>query len=106
MKVIMTKAEFLQLREIIVNIDNDKVIKEFNRICTNNNPYIDAATTSETFTLTVSEELSTELGKVFITHSKGLGKNLNVSLTSLPKIVNQVKKLFSELGATIKGSKH
>lgn len=105
MKVIMTKAEFLQLREIIVNIDNDKVIKEFNRICTNNNPHIDAATTSETFTITVSEELSTELGKVLINHSKGLGKNLNVSLTSLPKIVHQVKKLFIELGATIKGSK-
>lgn len=106
MKVVMTKAEYLQLREVIINIDNDNVIKEFNRICTNNNPNIKTSATSETFTLNVSEDLSTEIGKVLISHSKGLGKNLNIRLTSLPALINQVKKLFNDIGATIKKTKH
>lgn len=104
MKLILTKQEFLQLRDIIVNIENPKVSDEFNRIVTNQNPHINSATTSETLTLTVSAELSTEIGKVLITHSKGLGKNLNMNLTSLPKIISQAKKLIADLGTTIKGS--
>lgn len=105
MKIILTKKEFLQLRDVIINIESEKVTSEFNRICTNTNPHIDVAKTTETITFTVSEELSTEIGKVFITHSKGLGKNLNISLTGLPKIISQAKKLFSDLGAAIKGHK-
>ena len=48
MKLIISKQEFSQLRKIIINIDNAKVTDEFNRIVTNQNPHIDAATTSET----------------------------------------------------------
>lgn len=102
MKVIMTKKEFMQLRDIIININNENVTREFNTICTDKNPHIDTATTTETITFTVSEELSTDLGKVLITHSKDLGKNLNISLTGLPKIISQAKKLFADLGATVK----
>lgn len=104
MKLILTKQEFLQLRDIVVNIENPKVSDEFNRIITNQNPHINSATTTETLTLTVSAELSTEIGKVLITHSKGLGKNLNMNLTSLPKIISQAKKLIADLGTTIKGN--
>lgn len=104
MKLILTKQEFLQLREIIVNIDNKNVSDEFNRIVTNQNPHIEAATNTETLSLSISEELSNEIGKVLIAHSKGLGKNLNISLTNLPKILTQAKKLFNDLGTAIKGS--
>ena len=46
MKLIISKQEYLQLREIIINIDNKKVTDEFNRIVTDQNPHINAATTS------------------------------------------------------------
>ena len=53
MKLILSKAEFLQLREIIVNIDNKNVSDEFNRIVTNQNPHIESATNSETLSLSI-----------------------------------------------------
>ena len=105
MKLIMSKQEFLQLREIIINIDNKKVTEEFNRIVTNQNPHIEAATTSETISLNVSDELSKKIGDVLITHSKSLGKNLNISLANLPKIVTGFKKLFGDLSTAISGKK-
>ncbi len=98
MKLIMSKHEFLQLRKIISNIDNPSIIEEFNRIVTNQNPHIEAATTSETISLNVSDELSKKIGDVLITHSKSLGKNLNISLANLPKIITGFKKLFGEKG--------
>ena len=104
MKLILSKQEFLQLREIIVNIDNKNVSDEFNRIVTNQNPHIESATNSETLSLSISDDLSKDIGKVLITHSKGLGKNLNISLTGLPKILSQAKKLFADLGTAIKGN--
>ena len=105
MKLIISKQEFLQLREIIINIDNKKVTEEFNRIVTNQNPHIEAATTSETISLNVSDELSKKIGDVLITHSKSLGKNLNISLANLPKIVTGFKKLFGDLSTAISGKK-
>lgn len=105
MKVIMTKKEFLQLREIIINIDNPTVTEEFNKICTNKNSRIDVATTQESFTMTVSEDLSTEIGKVLKAYSKNLGKSLSLSLSNLPKIVKQIKNLVTDLGNAIKNVK-
>lgn len=105
MKVIMTKKEFLQLRDIIINLDNPEVTEEFNKICTNKNSQIDAATTAETFTLSVSEELSTEVGKVLKSYAKNLGKSLSLSLSNLPKIVKQLKSLVTDLGNAVKGVK-
>lgn len=105
MKLILSKNEYSQLREIIGNIENENVTKEFNRIVTNQNPHIASAVTGDTVSLSVSAELSNEIGKVLITHSKGLGKNLTISLTNLPKIINQAKKLLNDLGTTIKGRK-
>ena len=66
MKLIISKQEFSQLRKIIINIDNAKVTDEFNRIVTNQNPHIDAATTSETLSLNISEELSKEIGNILM----------------------------------------
>ena len=105
MKLIMSKQEFLQLRKIISNIDNPSIIEEFNRIVTNQNPHIEAATTSETISLNVSDELSKKIGDVLITHSKSLGKNLNISLANLPKIITGFKKLFGDLSTAIIGKK-
>ena len=105
MKLIMSKQEFLQLRKIISNIDNPSIIEEFNRIVTNQNPHIEAATTYETISLNVSDELSKKIGDVLITHSKSLGKNLNISLANLPKIVTGFKKLFGDLSTAISGKK-
>ena len=105
MKLIISKQEYLQLREIIINIDNKKVTDEFNRIVTDQNPHINAATTSETLTLNISDELSKEIGDILIKHSKTLGRNLNISLSNLPKIISSVKKLFSDLSTTISGKK-
>ena len=105
MKLIMSKQEFLQLREIIINIDNKKVTEEFNRIVTNQNPHIEAATNSETLSLNVSDELSKEIGDILIKQSKTLGRNLNISLSNLPKIISNAKKLFSDLSTTISGKK-
>ena len=105
MKLIMSKQEFLQLREIIINIDNKKVTEEFNRIVTNQNPHIEAATNSETLSLNVSDELSKEIDDILIKHSKTLGRNLNISLSNLPKIISNAKKLFSDLSTTISGKK-
>ena len=105
MKLIMSKQEFLQLRKIISNIDNPSIIEEFNRIVTNQNPHIEAATTSEPISLHVSDELSKKIGDVLITHSKSLGKNLNISLANLPKIVTGFKKLFGDLSTAISGKK-
>ena len=105
MKLTISKQEFAQLREIIVNIDNEKVTREFNRIVTNQNPHINAATTSETLTLDVSDELSKEIGIILIQHSKGLGKNLNISLSNIPKILTGIKKLFSDLSTAISKKK-
>ena len=105
MKLIMSKQEFLQLREIIINIDNKKVTEEFNRIVTNQNPHIEAATNSETLSLNVSDELSKEIGDILIKHSNTLGRNLNISLSNLPKIISNAKKLFSDLSTTISGKK-
>lgn len=104
MKLIISKQEYLQLREIIINIDNKKVTDEFNRIVTDQNPHINAATTSETLTLNISDELSKEIGDILIKHSKTLGKNLNISLSNLPKIISSAKKLFSDL-STISSKK-
>ena len=101
MKLIISKREYLQLREIIINIDNKKVTDEFNRIVTDQNPHINAATTSETLTLNISDELSKEIGNILIKHSKTLGKNLNISLSNLPKIISSAKKLFSDLSTAI-----
>ena len=101
MKLIISKREYLQLREIIINIDNKKVTDEFNRIVTDQNPHINAATTSETLTLNISDELSKEIGDILIKHSKTLGKNLNISLSNLPKIISSSKKLFSDLSTAI-----
>ena len=98
MKLIISKQEYLQLREIIINIDNKKVTDEFNRIVTDQNPHINAATTSETLTLNISDELSKEIGKT-------LGKNLNISLSNLPKIISSAKKLFSDLSTAISSKK-
>ena len=105
MKLIISKQEYLQLREIIINIDNKKVTDEFNRIVTDQNPHINAATTSETLTLNISDELSKEIGDILIKHSKTLGRNLNISLSNLPKIISNAKKLFSDLSTTISGKK-
>ena len=105
MKLIISKQEYLQLREIIINIDNKKVTDEFNRIVTDQNPHINAATTSETLTLNISDELSKEIGDILIKHSKTLGRNLNISLSNLPKIISSAKKLFSDLSTTISGKK-
>lgn len=105
MKLILSKQEFLQLRDIIINIDNDKVKEEFNRIVINKNPHIDTSTTSETVSMTISDELSSTIGNILIAHSKGFGKNLNISLTGIPKIISQAKKLFSDLGTAISGIK-
>ena len=105
MKLIISKQEYLQLREIIINIDNKKVTDEFNRIVTDQNPHINAATTSETLTLNISDELSKEIGDILIKHSKTLGKNLNISLSNLPKIISSTKKLFSDLSSTISSKK-
>lgn len=105
MKLIMSKQEFLDLRDIIIGLDNEKVTAEFNRICTNKNSKIDTASTPETFTFTVSEDLSVKIGNVLKTYSKGLGRNLSISLTNLPKLFGQLKKLAGDLGAAIKGSK-
>ena len=100
--LVLTKQEFLQLREVILNIDNDSVKEEFNNIVTNKNPHIEAATTTETLSLSVSNELSNEIGKVFIDHSKTLGKHLNVSIAGIPKLISQGKKLLADLGKAIK----
>lgn len=105
MKLILSKHEFEQLREVICNIDNDSVTKEYNRIVTNQNPHIEASTTTDTLSLSISAELSDKIGKVLISHSKGIGKNLSVNLTSLPKTINQTKKLFNDLGKAIKSHK-
>ena len=105
MKLIIGKREYLQLREIIINIDNKKVTDEFNRIVTDQNPHINAATTSETLTLNISDELSKEIGDILIKHSKTLGKNLNISLSNLPKIISSAKKLFSDLSSAISSKK-
>ena len=105
MKLIISKQEYLQLREIIINIDNKKVTDEFNRIVTDQNPHINAATTSETLALNISDELSKEIGDILIKHSKTLGKNLNISLSNLPKIISSAKKLFSDLSSTISSKK-
>lgn len=105
MKLIISKREYLQLREIIINIDNKKVTDEFNRIVTDQNPHINAATTSETLTLNISDELSKEIGNILIKHSKTLGKNLNISLSNLPKIISSAKKLFSDLSSAISSKK-
>lgn len=105
MKLIISKQEYLQLREIIINIDNKKVTDEFNRIVTDQNPHINAATTSETLTLNISDELSKEIGNILIKHSKTLGKNLNISLSNLPKIISSTKKLFSDLSSAISSKK-
>lgn len=102
MKLILTKQEFLQLRDIIVNIENDSVKEEFNNIVTNKNPHIEAATTTETLSLSISNELSNEIGKVLIDHSKILGKNLNASIGGIPKLISQGKKLLADLGKAIK----
>ena len=105
MKLIISKREYLQLREIIINIDNKMVTDEFNRIVTDQNPHINAATTSETLTLNISDELSKEIGDILIKHSKTLGKNLNISLSNLPKIISSAKKLFSDLSSAISSKK-
>ena len=105
MKLIISKQEYLQLREIIINIDNKKVTDEFNRIVTDQNPHINAATTSETLTLNISDELSKEIGGILIKYSKTLGKNLNISLSNLPKIISSTKKLFSDLSTAISSKK-
>lgn len=105
MKLILSKNEYSQLRDIIGNIESETVTKEFNRIVTNQNPHITSAVIGDTVSLSISAELSNEIGKVLITHSKGLGKNLNISLTNLPKIINQAKKLLNDLGTAIKGRK-
>ena len=105
MKLIISKQEYLQLREIIINIDNKKVTDEFNRIVTDQNPHINAATTSETLTLNISDELSKEIGGILIKYSKTLGKNLNISLSNLPKIISSAKKLFSDLSSAISSKK-
>ena len=105
MKLIISKQEYLKLREIIINIDNKKVTDEFNRIVTDQNPHINAATTSETLTLNISDELSKEIGDILIKHSKTLGKNLNISLSNLPKIISSAKKLFSDLSSAINSKK-
>ena len=105
MKLIMSKQEFLQLREIIINIDNEKVTEECNRIVTNQNPHIEASTNTETLSLNVSDELSKKIGEILISHSKSLGKNLNISLSNLPKIINGFKKLFSDLSTAISSKK-
>ena len=105
MKLIISKREYLQLREIIINIDNKKVTDEFNSIVTDQNPHINAATTSETLTLNISDELSKEIGDILIKHSKTLGKNLNISLSNLPKIISSAKKLFSDLSSAISSKK-
>ena len=105
MKLIISKQEYLQLREIIINIDNKKVTDEFNRIVTDQNPHINAATTSETLTLNISDELSKEIGDILIKHSKTLCKNLNISLSNLPKIISSAKKLFSDLSSAISSKK-
>ena len=105
MKLIISKEEYIQLREIIINIDNKKVTDEFNRIVTDQNPHINAATTSETLTLNISDELSKEIGDILIKHSKTLGKNLNISLCNLPKIISSAKKLFSDLSSAISSKK-
>lgn len=105
MKLIISKQEYLQLREIIINIDNEKVTDEFNRIVTDQNPHINAATTSETLTLNISDELYKDIGDILIKHSKTLGKNLNISLSNLPKIISSAKKLFSDLSTAISSKK-
>ena len=105
MKLIISKQEYLQLREIIINIDNKKVTDEFNRIVTDQNPHINAATTSETLTLNISDELSKEIGDILIKHSNTFGKNLNISLSNLPKIISSAKKLFSDLSSAISSKK-
>ena len=105
MKLIISKQEYLQLREIIINIDNKKVTDEFNRIVTDQNPHINAATTSEPLTLNISDELSKEIGGILIKYSKTLGKNLNISLSNLPKIISSAKKLFSDLSSAISSKK-
>ena len=105
MKLIISKQEYLQLREIIINIDNKKVTDEFNRIVTDQNPHINAATTSETLTLNISDELSKEIVDILIKHSNTLGKNLNISLSNLPKIISSAKKLFSDLSSAISSKK-
>lgn len=105
MKLIINKQEFSQLRNIIINIDNATVTDEFNRIVTNQNPHIEATTTSETLSLSISDELSKEIGDILIKHSKTLGKNLNISLSNLPKIISSAKKLFSDLSSAISSKK-
>ena len=105
MKLIISKQEYLQLREIIINIDNKKVTDEFNRIVTDQNPHINAATTSETLTLNISDELSKEIGDILIKHSKTFGKNLSISLSNLPKIVSNAKNLLNDLSTAISNRK-
>ena len=105
MKLIISKQEFSQLRKIIINIDNAKVTDEFNRIVTNQNPHIDAATTSETLSLNISEELSKEIVDILIKHSKTFGKNLSISLSNLPKIVSNAKNLLNDLSTAISNRK-
>ena len=105
MKLIISKQEFTQLREIIINIDNMKVTDEFNRIVTDQNPHINATTTSETLTMNISDELSKEIGDILIKHSKTLGKNLNISLSNLSKIISSAKKLLSDLSSAISSKK-
>ena len=105
MKLIISKQEFSQLRKIIINIDNAKVTDEFNRIVTKQNPHIDAATTSETLSLNISEALSKEIGDILIKHSKTFGKNLSISLSNLPKIVSNAKNLLNDLSTAISNRK-
>ena len=105
MKLIISKQEFSQLRKIIINIDNEKVTDEFNRIVTNQNPHIEATTNSETLSLNISDDLSKEIGDILIKHSKTLGKNLNISLTNLPKLVASIKTLATDLSTAISNRK-
>ena len=103
MKIILTKEEFLAIRQCVVDADTPAVTNGFNSLFTNGIPEIQVDTVDNTKVLTVDEGLVIDLVGITDTHSKASGKKVlgfirstPSTLMSLLPFANDIKKKIME----------
>ena len=103
MKIILTKDEFMAIRQCVVDADTPAVTEGFNSLFTNAIPEIKVDTVDNTKVLMVDEDLVIDLVGVTDKHSKASGKKVlgfirstHSALLSLLPFATDLKKKITE----------
>lgn len=97
MKIILTKDEFMAIRQCVVDADTPAVTEGFNSLFTNAIPEIKVDTVDNTKVLMVDEDLVIDLVGVTDKHSKASGKKVLGFIRSTPSALLSLLPFATDL---------